>query len=433
MMKIRWGLVDKRDHLWARVLRSKYRCGTDILPNIRRINNASNLWKGVCRAWKDVESNTIWRIGDGSKINFWRHQWIPKLGTLDQHANQVRDSNYSPNSLNNFLSISGHWDDRKLREWLPDEVVQRVLAMAPPSPWKNEDQITWALSSDGAFNLKSAYQSLHTNQNPSDHIFKLTWNWKGPERIHTFLWLCANDVILTNAQRFRRHMTLNPCCPRCQSGEESIVHVLRDCHFANQVWKLLVPAREVENFFTGSMREWLTSNLNRKTEWTYYFGVGTSSLWWLRNKLVFEGKATDPRAAASHIRARTRDIIKAMKKTNLPKRNHNSLGNLISWHQPQEHYVKINVDGSYFLQCDSASCGGVFRDHMGRFMKAFSCILGNCTIMHVELWGIVKGLQIAVANDLQNIIVESDSLMALQLLKQEVQAPTLVQLLYKIS
>ncbi|RYR40794.1 hypothetical protein Ahy_A09g046533 isoform B [Arachis hypogaea] len=328
---------------------------------------------------------------------------------------------------------AGHWDDRKLREWLPDEVVQRVLAMAPPSPWKNEDQITWALSSDGAFNLKSAYQSLHTNQNPSDHIFKLTWNWKGPERIHTFLWLCANDVILTNAQRFRRHMTLNPCCPRCQSGEESIVHVLRDCHFANQVWKLLVPAREVENFFTGSMREWLTSNLNRKTEWTYYFGVGTSSLWWLRNKLVFEGKATDPRAAASHIRARTRDIIKAMKKTNLPKRNHNSLGNLISWHQPQEHYVKINVDGSYFLQCDSASCGGVFRDHMGRFMKAFSCILGNCTIMHVELWGIVKGLQIAVANDLQNIIVESDSLMALQLLKQEVQAPTLVQLLYKIS
>ena len=70
---------------------------------------------------------------------------------------------------------------------------------------------------------------------------------------------------------------------------------------------------------------------------------------------------------------------------------------------------------------------------MGRFMKAFSCNLGNCSIMHAELWKIIKGLQIAVANDLQNIIVESDSLMALQLLKQEVQAPTLVQLLYKIS
>ncbi|RYR12122.1 hypothetical protein Ahy_B04g069663 isoform A [Arachis hypogaea] len=70
----------------------------------------------------------------------------------------------------------GYWDDRKLREWLPDEVVQRVLVMAPPSPWKNEDQIAWALSSDGAFNLKSAYQSLHTNQNHSDQIFKLAWD-----------------------------------------------------------------------------------------------------------------------------------------------------------------------------------------------------------------------------------------------------------------
>ncbi|RYR27989.1 hypothetical protein Ahy_B01g052070 isoform C [Arachis hypogaea] len=80
-----------------------------------------------------------------------------------------------------------HADDRKLREWLLDEVVQRVLAMAPPSPWKNEDQIAWALSSDGAFNLKSAYQFLHTNQNHSDQIFKLAWNWKGPKRVRTFL------------------------------------------------------------------------------------------------------------------------------------------------------------------------------------------------------------------------------------------------------
>ncbi|XP_016165265.1 uncharacterized protein LOC107607883 [Arachis ipaensis] len=37
--------------------------------------------------------------------------------------------------------------------------------------------------------------------------------------------------------------------------------------------------------------------------------------------------------------------------------------------------------------------------------------------MHAELWGIIKGLQIEVANDLQNIIVESDSLMALQIIK----------------
>ncbi|RYR61448.1 hypothetical protein Ahy_A04g018629 [Arachis hypogaea] len=37
--------------------------------------------------------------------------------------------------------------------------------------------------------------------------------------------------------------------------------------------------------------------------------------------------------------------------------------------------------------------------------------------MHAELWKIIKGLQIAVANDLQNIIVESDSLVVLQMIK----------------
>ncbi|RYQ96887.1 hypothetical protein Ahy_B08g092806 [Arachis hypogaea] len=36
------------------------------------------------------------------------------------------------------------------------------------------------------------------------------------------------------------------------------------------------------------------------------------------------------------------------------------------------------------------------------FVKGFSCNLGGCSIMQAKLWGIIKGLQIAVANDVQN-------------------------------
>ena len=34
MMKVGWGLVNNKDALWARVIRSKYKCGEDLLPNI---------------------------------------------------------------------------------------------------------------------------------------------------------------------------------------------------------------------------------------------------------------------------------------------------------------------------------------------------------------------------------------------------------------
>ncbi|KAL4393856.1 hypothetical protein AHAS_Ahas02G0093800 [Arachis hypogaea] len=62
------------------------------------------------------------------------------------------------------------------------------------------------------------------------------------------------------------------------------------------------------------------------------------------------------------------------------------------------------MDGSYFGNNNHTACGGVFRDHIGRFFKAFSCNTGSCLITHAELWGIIRGLQIATTNDFSNIV-----------------------------
>ncbi|RYQ94972.1 hypothetical protein Ahy_B08g089956 [Arachis hypogaea] len=128
-MKNGWGLVEKKDALWARVIRAKYNCGSDLLPRVERKNKSSNLWKGICLAWKGVEKNHIWR----------------------------------------------HWDENKLKEWLPDPIVGKIRALSPPSPWKGHDSVAWAPTSDGTFSLKSAYNSLHDEHNDPDKIFKLIW------------------------------------------------------------------------------------------------------------------------------------------------------------------------------------------------------------------------------------------------------------------
>ncbi|KAL4343532.1 hypothetical protein AHAS_Ahas11G0087800 [Arachis hypogaea] len=88
MMKAGWELVEKRDSLWITMLRSKYKAGKDIIPNVERKPNSSNMWKGICKSWPDVKQNHIWRIGDGSVIKFWQHNWVPNLGSLDQHVPQ---------------------------------------------------------------------------------------------------------------------------------------------------------------------------------------------------------------------------------------------------------------------------------------------------------------------------------------------------------
>ncbi|RYR24810.1 hypothetical protein Ahy_B02g058355 isoform H [Arachis hypogaea] len=83
-----------------------------------------------------------------------------------------RSVDYSSN-LTDFLFVSGDWEVDKIKDWLPDDVVSKIAVIPPPSPWKDKDQIAWALTSDGCFKLKSAYQDLQNTTDISSNIFSL--------------------------------------------------------------------------------------------------------------------------------------------------------------------------------------------------------------------------------------------------------------------
>ncbi|RYR24144.1 hypothetical protein Ahy_B02g057644 [Arachis hypogaea] len=109
------------------------------------------------------------------------------------------------------LCCPGEWDVDKLRRWLPDPVVNRILTISPPSPKKGT----------------------------ADHLFKLAWKWNGPERIRSFIWLVAHETILTNTKRKRRHLTIDARCHQCNFVTEDALHVLRNCSSATIIWNLL--------------------------------------------------------------------------------------------------------------------------------------------------------------------------------------------------
>ncbi|XP_016167951.1 uncharacterized protein LOC107610411 [Arachis ipaensis] len=53
-------------------------------------------------------------------------------------VNQYLNNNIS---LNDFFSVSRDWDEAKLKEWLPNNIIDRIIVVAPPSPWKKDDQV----------------------------------------------------------------------------------------------------------------------------------------------------------------------------------------------------------------------------------------------------------------------------------------------------
>ncbi|RYR15709.1 hypothetical protein Ahy_B04g072625 [Arachis hypogaea] len=96
-----------------------------------------------------------------------------------------------------------------------------------------------------------------------------------------------------------------------------------------------------------------------------------------------------------------------MKKQGLARKMTKEPDSLIRWYPPDADYLKINVDGSFYAHNGNAAYGGVVRDNLGKFLKGFACNLGRCSIIHAELWGIIKGLQIAIDNGVEKALDSS--------------------------
>lgn len=75
------------------------------------------------------------------------------------------------------------------------------------------DRVSWGGIGNGQFTVKSAYVFLTRDDSPRQwlgKLFRRVWHVKAPERVHVFLWLVVNQVVMTNVERHRRHL--------CESG-----------------------------------------------------------------------------------------------------------------------------------------------------------------------------------------------------------------------
>jgi hypothetical protein len=75
---------------------------------------------------------------------------------------------------------------------------------------------------------------------PTLAIFEKNWKWNGPQRIKTILLKLAHGRLMTNVEWFRRNMTEFDSCPICNTDQETVMHVIRDCHVASNTWNCFV-------------------------------------------------------------------------------------------------------------------------------------------------------------------------------------------------
>lgn len=95
------------------------------------------------------------------------------------------------------------------------------------------------------------------------------------------------------------------------------------------------------------------------------------------------------------------------------------------WQPPPENWAKLNVDGSFSNENGSAGAGMILRGHDGSIIFSACRSLWSCTdILHAELAGCMEGLALAHQWTSLPIIVECDSLLAVQMVNSKEQDPS---------
>lgn len=247
------GLADDRKSgkLWVWFLKAKYGCGSNPIPTVTSHYRMSHMWRGIVKVWHDVEKGILWGIQNGKQTCFWKDNWVPGVGVLEDFCH----NNLPPEEESAFVSdyaIDNGWCWDKFSNLLPDWVCDQIASVKPPSIGRDDFSI-WQFASDGCFSIKAAYNYLSkspVNVAPPSFNFSQVWDWQGPQRNKTFLWKVAHGRVLTNAERKSRGMTNDELCPRCLHSPETIMHVLRDCEEVSSLWAKVVHQDKWSQFFS---------------------------------------------------------------------------------------------------------------------------------------------------------------------------------------
>ena len=136
--------------------------------------------------------------------------------------------------------------------------------------------------------------------------FRGKWIWKlnTLPRIQSFVWQCIHHSISVRECLTARGMDIDNSCPICRNGPESILHALRDCPSARDIWHQLGVPPSDSVFFVANLKDWLVFNCNSKLRqragqlpWFQVFLFAIWMIWKNRNHFVFKGTMQYPNVA----------------------------------------------------------------------------------------------------------------------------------------
>lgn len=128
------------------------------------------------------------------------------------------------------------------------------------------------------------------------HFDKL-WSAKVEPKCHFFMWVWLRGRILTNNNLETRGIPHSELCNLCDQHEETPLHLILNCPYAQSVWFLVADDLGIPMLIppmqpATSIPLWWNDLASRLGQWAKTAAIYTAwNIWKERNRRVFEHKA----------------------------------------------------------------------------------------------------------------------------------------------
>ncbi|XP_060200320.1 uncharacterized protein LOC132628562 [Lycium barbarum] len=315
---------------------------------------------------RDTVEHEIWWEIKGGTSNVWYENWT-KLGAL----NYVVPTDYPINE--ELVDVSdliegGAWNDQLLHQSFPADIAEHIKSEIYIDQLQgNWDRPWWMLTSTGRYTVNSAWNMLrHRDHEDSD--FKQLCIKGVPFKIYFLLWRVLKGRIPTDDVLMKMKIPIASKCYCCSiPQQETIQHLFLTGQFATDVWQVFKNAVGIH------------MNLTQMKQVRYPCLKNAPFLW---NELI--------------------DFLEGYKPILVSK--------IVYWNLPYDGWYKCNSDGASRGNPGPSSYGFCVRNCHGDLVYTECKELGINTSMVAKAMALKKGLMYCFENDLQPLIMETDSL-----------------------
>ena len=159
------------------------------------------------------------------------------------------------------LCCGQNWKWELISFDLPQPIKEKIKVVPIQLHGSGREIVLWKFSKNGEFIVSSAYRLANQGEELATP-FHGQWIWKLDIllRIICFLWLCLHGSVPVKEVLTVRGVNCDKVSPLCRDQDETIVHLLRECVFACNLWRKLEVPPSLVNSFTDNVEVWLKHN-----------------------------------------------------------------------------------------------------------------------------------------------------------------------------